>query len=67
MAGAFSTVNYGVRPVGALVGGVLGTALGLRPTLLVAAVGGTLSVLWLLWSPVPGIRSVAGAGEEPLA
>ncbi|WP_307797847.1 MFS transporter [Streptomyces laculatispora] len=59
VAGAYSTINYGIRPVGAVVGGLLATLVGLRPTLLVAAVGGALSVLWLLPSPVPGIRSLA--------
>ena len=28
--GAFRFVNYGVRPIGALLGGLLGTALGVR-------------------------------------
>jgi MFS family permease len=56
VAGAFSTINYGVRPFGSLVGGVLGTWLGLRPTLVVAAVGGALCVLWLLVSQIPSVR-----------
>ncbi|WP_327710743.1 MFS transporter [Streptomyces sp. NBC_00464] len=67
VAGAYSTINYGVRPVGAVVGGALATSLGLRPTLLVAAVGGALSVLWLLPSPIPRIRSLdatGGAGAD---
>jgi MFS family permease len=50
---AFSFVNYGIRPIGSLVGGALGTAFGLRPTLLFAAVGGIAGVLWLLPSPLP--------------
>ncbi|MGW4378740.1 MFS transporter [Kitasatospora sp. NPDC004531] len=58
VSGAFATVNYGVRPLGALTGGLLGTTVGLRPALLVAAVGGTLSALWLLASPIPRIRSL---------
>ncbi|WP_329042710.1 MFS transporter [Streptomyces sp. NBC_00178] len=57
-AGAFSTINYGVRPVGAVAGGVLATVIGLRATLLVAALGGALSLLWLLPSPIPRIRSL---------
>ncbi|MEU1491341.1 MFS transporter [Streptomyces sp. NPDC005776] len=63
VAGAYSTINYGIRPVGAVVGGVLATFVGLRPTLLVAAVGGALSVLWLLPSPIPRIRALAPAGD----
>jgi MFS family permease len=59
VAGAFSTINYGVRPLGAVVGGLLGTAIGLRPTLIVAAVGGALSCLWLLQSPVRNVKSLA--------
>jgi MFS family permease len=51
--GAFSFVNYGVRPLGALVGGALGSAFGLRPTLWFAAAAGVLGVLWLVPSPVP--------------
>ncbi len=54
--GAFQAVNYGTRPLGALVGGFLGTAIGLRPTLWVAAIGGMTGVLWLLPSPVPRFR-----------
>ncbi|MFB6988441.1 MFS transporter [Streptomyces sp. NPDC056178] len=59
VAGAFSTVNYGIRPIGAVVGGLLATAFGLRTTLLIGAAGGMLSVLWLLASPIPRIRSLA--------
>ncbi|WP_406287066.1 MFS transporter [Streptomyces sp. NBC_00209] len=63
VAGAFGTVNYGVRPVGAVAGGALATFLGLRPTLLTAAVGGCLSLLWLLPSPIPRIRDLEGDAE----
>ncbi len=59
VAGAFSTVNYGMRSIGAVVGGSLATGLGLRATLLVGAVGGALSLFWLLSSPIPRIRALA--------
>ncbi|MFD6567845.1 MFS transporter [Micromonospora profundi] len=62
-AGAYSAVNYGIRPLGALVGGVLGTTIGLRPTLVVAGLGGTLAVLWLLASPIRHIMTI----DEPVA
>jgi MFS family permease len=61
VAGAFQAVNYGTRPVGALVGGALGTAVGLRPTLWIATVGGLAGFLWLLPSPLPRFRMPAGA------
>ncbi|MFI5883026.1 MFS transporter [Streptomyces sp. NPDC051554] len=64
VAGAYSTVNYGVRPLGALIGGELATLTGLRVTLTVAAVGGAMSALWLLASPIPGIRELGHAPVE---
>lgn len=69
VSGAFRTVNYGMRPLGALTGGLLGSTIGLRPTLWIATVGGVLSVLWLLPSPVPRMRELpvktgSGAAAE---
>ncbi|MEU8958029.1 MFS transporter [Streptomyces sp. NPDC048518] len=64
VAGAYSTINYGLRPVGAVVGGLLATVIGLRATLLIGAVGGALSLLWLLPSPIPRIRSLT-ADDPP--
>ena len=40
VTGAFQAVNYGTRPLGALLGGLLGSAIGLRPALWVATLGG---------------------------
>jgi MFS family permease len=65
VAGAYRTVNYGVRPLGAIVGGVLATAVGLRATLLIGAAGGTLALLWVLASPVPRIRSLSTDDPAP--
>lgn len=65
VAGAYSTVNYGVRPLGALIGGELATLAGLRVTLTVAAVGGAMSALWLVASPIPGIRVLKPASDRP--
>jgi len=60
VAGAFSSINYGVRPLGAIVGGLLGTWIGVRETLLVSAAGGFLAVLWLIRSPIISTRSLEG-------
>jgi MFS family permease len=54
--GAYRFMNYGTRPVGALLGGVLGSAIGLRETMWIGVAGGMLGVLFLLRSPVPRIR-----------
>jgi MFS family permease len=54
--GAFQAVNYGVRPLGALAGGFLATAIGVRPTLWIATVGATIGFFLLLPSPVPKFR-----------
>jgi MFS family permease len=53
--GAFRFVNYGIRPLGSLMGGGLGSLIGLRPTLFVTAAAGLAGSLWLLPSPVPGL------------
>ncbi|GAA3059864.1 MFS transporter [Streptomyces roseofulvus] len=62
--GAFRTLNHGFRPIGALVGGVLGTAIGVRPTLWVATVGAVFAVLWLLPSPLPRMRELPTRERE---
>ncbi len=61
VTGAFQAVNYGTRPVGALIGGFLGTLIGLRPTLWIATVGGALAFLWALPSPLRRYRTPAVA------
>jgi MFS family permease len=56
VSGAFQTINYGARPAGALLGGLLGAAIGLRPALLIGAAGCLLGFLLLLPSPLPKYR-----------
>jgi MFS family permease len=63
VSGAYMVVNYGVRPLGALAGGALGTWIGLRPTLWIATVGAVAGVLWLLPSPIPHLRELPEADE----
>jgi MFS family permease len=57
VTGAFQAVNYGTRPIGALLAGGLATLVGVRPTLWFAVGGATLSFLWLLPSPVMRLRT----------
>ncbi|WP_223830970.1 MFS transporter [Streptomyces venezuelae] len=62
--GAFRTLNHGFRPLGALVGGFLGTVIGLRPTLWIATVGAVFAVLWVLASPLARMRELPSPEEE---
>lgn len=58
VAGAYSSINYGSRPLGALVGGALGSWIGVRETLLLAAAGGACAIFWLLRSPILAVREL---------
>jgi MFS family permease len=58
VSGAFMLVNYGVRPLGTSLGGILGSTIGLRPTLWIATVGALAGLGWLLPSPIPRLRDV---------
>lgn len=55
---------WGTMPVGSLLGGLLGELIGLRATLLVAALGGFLSVLPILFSPVRTLQKQPDPIEE---
>jgi predicted MFS family arabinose efflux permease len=53
----------GVRPIGSLIGGFLGSAIGLKPTLWIAVVGAMAGFLWLLPSPIPQMRELPELAE----
>jgi MFS family permease len=63
VSGAFMVVNYGVRPLGTSLGGVLGATIGVRQTLWIATVGAVFGVLWLIPSPVRRLREVPEMAE----
>jgi predicted MFS family arabinose efflux permease len=63
VSGAYMVVNYGVRPLGSLLGGLLGSTIGLRPTLWIAAAGGICAVFFLLPSPAPRLRELPEPAE----
>ena len=63
IVGAYTVVNYGVRPLGALAGGALGSSIGLRPTLWIATAGALTGFLWLLPSPILGLRELPKADD----
>ncbi len=56
MNASFRFIVWGMMPLGALLGGVLGAQIGLRPALAVSVIGGLLAPLWVLFSPVRQLR-----------
>jgi MFS family permease len=57
-AGAFRFINYGVRPIGALFGGLLGGALGVREAIWISTIAAIAGVVFLIGSPVLRLRDL---------
>ena len=66
MNASYRFFTYGAIPLGALLGGFLGETIGLRPTLLVGAVGLLLALLWIAASAVPALDKLPDAPSEPV-
>ncbi len=49
---------WGTIPIGTLLGGALGTWVGLRETIVVGAIGGGAAFLWLFFSPQRHLREM---------
>ena len=58
VSGAYSTINYGIRPFAALLGGAAAQHFGIATTIVAAGIGGSLAVLWLAGSPVLATRQI---------
>jgi MFS family permease len=56
-------IVWGTIPIGALIGGVLGTVVGLQPALWVSAIGTSVSFLPVLFSPVRSLREIPANAE----
>ena len=73
MNAAVRFVVWGTMPLGALCGGLLGSAVGIRPTLFVGAAGECAAVAWLLSAPLlrrrdlptDEIEALEAAGATP--
>ncbi len=63
VSGAFMVVNYGVRPLGTSLAGVLGTTIGVHATLWIGAGGALLGMAFLLPSPIRHLRDVPEPAE----
>jgi predicted MFS family arabinose efflux permease len=62
-SGAFRFINYGVRPIGALFGGLLGGAIGVREAIWITTIAAVGGVLFLIGSPVLRLRDLPEESE----
>jgi len=60
---AYRVLTYGFVPLGALLGGLLGETIGLRPALLVSALVLFPSWCWLFFSPARSLRTLPTAAK----
>jgi MFS family permease len=60
MNSAVRWIVWGTLPLGGLLGGVLGSELGVRPTLWIAVAGCYAAGLWVLFSPLRRMRDAPG-------
>ncbi len=64
----FEFIDWGTLPIGSLLGGLIGAALGPRAALEVAAACGVLSALWIQFSPASRLTTLVAhidAGPRP--
>lgn len=63
----FRLIDWGTLPIGALLGGWIGTTFGLHTTLAVGALLGIASAAWLVASPVRRVRDLemASSSSQP--
>jgi MFS family permease len=64
MNGTYRMLLFGVAPVGAIAGGLLGQAFGLRPALIISVIGMVLPMLWLFFSPVFRLKEMPTGPDE---
>jgi predicted MFS family arabinose efflux permease len=62
MNASMRVLVWGPIPAGAFLGGVMGTLIGVSPTILITAVGTSLAFLWVLLSPVRSVKGVPTRG-----
>jgi MFS family permease len=72
MNAAIRWIVWGTLPLGSLLGGILGTAIGVRPTIWIGVVGSCAAGLFVLFSPlrkmrdVPALAAQADVAPEPM-
>jgi len=66
MNASVRTIVWGCMPIGAFIGGVLGSTIGLRPTLWVGGIGALTAFAWIIFSPVRALRVLpTSVSREP--
>jgi predicted MFS family arabinose efflux permease len=58
-------IGWGTLPLGSLIGGALGGAIGLRATIGLAVVGTLVAVTWFVLSPVRKLQRPPAGVAEP--
>jgi MFS family permease len=58
MNAAIRWIVWGTLPLGGLLGGVLGSELGIRPTIWVGVIGSWVAGFWVLFSPLRRMRDI---------
>ena len=67
MNATIRVIIWGTIPIGAALGGFLGSTIGLRPTLLVAGCGSVLACAPIALSQVARLRTIPEAEPEPVS
>jgi MFS family permease len=57
---------WGTMPIGALIGGILGTVVGARNTLWIGLGTSCLAFLWIYFSPLRWMRELPGPDPDPV-
>lgn len=65
MNASMRVLVWGPIPAGAFLGGVLGTLVGVRETILLTAIGMSLAFLWVFFSPVRGVKGIPAREQPP--
>jgi MFS family permease len=64
MNATYRMLLFGALPVGAMAGGLLGSAVGLRPALVVAVIVLTTPIVWIFFSPVFRLTEIPSGPRE---
>jgi MFS family permease len=60
-------IAWGTIPLGAVIGGVLGTTIGLRETIAISSIGGLVAAGFIAASPLRSLRRIPALADAPAA